>query len=737
MELILYGRGGQGGVTLAKLIATCYFLRGEYGQAFGVYAAERSGAPLQAFVRIDKDEITNHNQVRHPDHVVVLDRTLIGPGILAGLKRDGWMILNTPDAPAALADRFPGRCIATIDATQIASAHKLGTRTVPIVNTTMFGAIARVFGLTMADVQATFAELKFDGANLDAAQAAFDAVAQAVLPGEFVTVEAATSSAPPVGLLDDDVGQAPKIRTGAWATRRPERRRLLSPCMAVCPAGNDIQGFVAAISKERNDEALEILLNTTPLPGVCGRVCPAPCMDSCNRHLFDESVQIRDLERHAADRGRLPLPTPLWRDESVAVIGSGPAGLSAAYHLARFGYPVTIFEGGDELGGLLRTGIPEYRLPRTVLDREIDFILRHGVRAVTGRYVDRSQLLALTLKFDAVFVASGLQEMRTMNLGHVESDVVLQGIDFLDRVRTGNISLDGKRVVVIGGGNTAIDAARSALRVGARRVRVLYRRSRDEMPAIPEEIEEALEERVSLEELVLPVRLRREAREAVLTCARMRLGEPDESGRPQPIMETSEDREFDVPCDVVILALGQTADLTILPEGSEVHEAHELLGLSQSPIFVGGDLATNEGTVAAAIGSGRRAALQIHHTLAGDDHLPAGLSPVATPENMHWHVFTPARAHRAARQPAERRRRRFTEVRQGLNDAATINEAKLEAGRCLSCGVCNECDRCVTHCPEGILQRDGDGYRFNYDYCKGCGVCASECPRGVIYLSEL
>lgn len=458
-------------------------------------------------------------------------------------------------------------------------------------------------------------------------------------------------------------------------------------------------------------------------------------MESCNRAIFDEPVQIRDLERTAADKGARPAPSRPWRSQRIAVIGTGPAGLSAAYYLAKLGYNVNAFDGAAEAGGLLRYGIPSYRLPPEVLDAEIDYVVQHGVNLHVGTHVDRARLIDFSRVYDAVFVATGLQQIRSLDLGPADAGRVIEGIDFLDRVKHDEVALRGERVIVIGGGNTAIDAARSALRVGASAVEVVYRRSRNEMPAIREEIHEAIEEGVMLRELVAPLRLREVGDKMLLACRRMTLGPPDESGRRRPIPDIAEDSEFDLPCDRVILALGQSSDLSILPEGSEISDHRRLLGLSGAPIFIGGDFATNDGTVAAAIGNGRRAALHIHRTLSDEDLETAGTTPVAGPEAMHMHVFSRLPAYRSRHLPSTTRRHTFSEVRLGFEGDA--REAMIEAGRCMSCGVCNGCDRCVEYCPEGILRRDGDGYLFDYDYCKGCGVCATQCPRGVIYMAEL
>ena len=737
IELTIFGRGGQGGVTLAKLIATAHFLKDKHVQAFGVYAAERSGAPLHAYVRIDDQEITNHNQIFTPDHVIVLDRTLIGPNVIIGHRLDGWIVLNTPDPPEAFAKLFPGRNVATIDATDIAVANGLGTRAVPIVNTTILGAAAHVFDMTIDDVEAALAEVKFGGANVTSARQAFEAVKRSCLEGKAVVAGVASSDGRVVGFLDEDTGQMPRIKTGSWATRKPERQTLTPPCNFGCPAGNDVRGFVEAVGREDCDKAVGILLETSPLPAVCGRVCPAPCMDACNRQFFDEAVNIRELERYAAEHGTRPEPVKPHRKERIGVIGSGPAGLSAAYHLARLGYPTTIFEGGEELGGVLRTGIPAYRLPREVLGEEIAYILRHGVEVKTEYFVSRERLLQLTHEYAALFVGTGLSDSRTLNLGGMCEGFIEQGIDFLDSVRKGQRRIDGRKVIVIGGGNTAIDAARSALRVGAHHVEIVYRRTRAEMPAIKEEIVEAIEEGIELRESVSPLRLERRGRAAVLTCQRMKLGEPDESGRPRPIPDTTEDAQFDLKCDLVILALGQYSDMSILPEGAEIHDDGKLLGLSAAPIFAGGDFATSDGTVTAAIGSGRRGAMHIHNTLTGENLFPPKQEPLAEPDVISTHIFTRAPKQESVMLEPDRRRRTFDEVRMGLIDVPDNRTAIQEAARCFSCGVCNQCDRCVDYCPEGIVLRDGDSYDFDYSYCKGCGICATQCPRGVIFMSEL
>ena len=623
IEIRIHGRGGQGGVTLAKVIATTRFLAGESVQAFGLYAAERSGAPLQAFCRYSDQPITNRNLIYLPDHVIVLDPTLVGPTITNGLKAGGWILINTPEPPAAVAADYPAFRLATVDATTIAREQKLGTRSVPIVNTALAGAAGRVLGFELESIHAALEHLGFAGPNITAATLAYQQLRRADAPHDAVAdAPAAPSTARSPSFLDGSGGGAPNLRTGQWATQQPRRQQMIPPCNHVCPAGNDVQGFLHALARDETDEALAILLRTSPLPSVCGRVCPAPCMDNCNRIGLDGAVNVRQLERYAGDRGEVTIEPATRRDERVSVIGSGPAGLTAGYQLGRLGYRVTIFEAGDELGGLLRTGIPGYRLPAEVLDRELERIRAVGVEAETGRRIDRAGLLALARGHDAVLVATGLQELRSLRLGVADAEAVVQGIDFLDRARRGEVRLDGEEVVVVGGGNTAMDAARSALRLGAESSRVIYRRTRQEMPAIREEIDQALEEGVEIDFLTQPIALETATEGAIgrpfyrLTCRRMELGEPDDSGRRRPREVAGSD--FDLYCDRMILALGQSPDLSVFPEGTEVREDGRLLGLLETPVFAIGDLATREGTVAAAIGSGRRAALHIHEALSGE-----------------------------------------------------------------------------------------------------------------------
>jgi 2-oxoacid:acceptor oxidoreductase gamma subunit (pyruvate/2-ketoisovalerate family) len=747
IEIRIHGRGGQGGVTLAKLIATSRFLQGLSVQAFGLYAAERSGAPIQAFCRYSEEIITNRNLIYEPDHIIVLDPTLVGPTILAGLRAGGWILINASQSPDEFVEQFPRNRIATVDATTIARDNDLGTRSVPIVNTALAGAVGKMLGFPLDEIHAALEHLGFRGGNLVAATRAYEETRLLDSPREAEkTTEhvAPPDTARGPSFLEGAGTAPPVIKTGLWASEQPHRQQLIPPCNHICPAGNDVQGFLNALAHEETDKALEILLRSSPFPSICGRACPAPCMEACNRIEIDGAVNVRQMERFAGDHGRVT-PEPLAeRDERAAIVGSGPAGLTAAYHLARFGYRVKVFESGPEIGGLLRTGIPEFRLPEETVAHEIDRILALGVEVETDHRIDRQALLELAGEHDAVLVATGLQELRGLQLGLDNTEAVVQGIDFLDHVHRQDVRVDGEDILVIGGGNTAMDAARSALRLGAESVRVVYRRTRQEMPAIAEEIDEAIEEGVAIDFLTQPIALHEDRGDGMrrhyrLNCRRMELGEPDESGRRIPV--EIPDSDFELACHRLILALGQSPDVSVFPEGTEVREGTRLLGLLETPVFAIGDLATGDGTVAGAIGSGRRSAVHIHNVLSGEhveitEHAEAPREvdvmrdEVIRADAMKLHLFERQPVSEGESLDAGERTSTFDEVHMGLEDTA-------EATRCLSCGVCNECDYCTTYCPEGVLKRVGHRLEFDYSYCKGCGVCVAEGPRNVIFMSHL
>ncbi|MEW6071191.1 MAG: 2-oxoacid:acceptor oxidoreductase family protein [Planctomycetota bacterium] len=736
LEIRVHGRGGQGGVTCAKILAAAYARLGRHAQTFGDYAGERSGAPVRAYTRVSDQPITNRNKVYDPEHLLVLDDSLLGEDTLDGLVPGGTLLLNTAAPLDSLGERYDRCRLATVDATEIARRHKIGTRSVVIVNTTIAGAYARLFGIALRTLEETYEELGL-ASNFPAAREAYESVverpprlAPAPRPDgkvplfNTVFVEPLTAhlESPPTGL-----------RTGSWSTQRPVYAEKLAPCNAWCPAGNDVVGFLQTLRREGEAAAAAVLGRSTPLAGVCGRVCPAPCMEGCNRREYDGSVHIRGLERWISDHTPVAVRTVVRQVAPfrVAIVGGGPAGIAAAYELAKAGHAATIFEGEKELGGVLRTGIPAYRLAREVVDREIGDVLSLGVEARCGEFLDPARLEALAAEFDAVVLATGLQRLTGLRVPGAELAGIEQGIRFLHRVNLeGGVRMDG-HVVVLGGGNTAMDCARSALRAGADRVTIAYRRTRLEMPAIREEVEEAEHEGVRLLMQRQPIAFHGEGRVREIVLAEVTMGEPDESGRRRPVVTDATSR-FE--CDHVLLALGQGAQLGILPDGWELRGERVHRGGTPLAVFAAGDLATGDGTVTHAVGNGRRVAGLVLQALGED------VEPFARPDRRHAVPITNLRLDHFPRaapaqetcEPAADRRTRFAEVNHGLPDGS-------EADRCFSCGHCTRCDTCLVYCPEGIIRRRtaDSGYEIDYTYCKGCGLCVEECPREAMTMTTL
>lgn len=738
LEIRLHGRGGQGGVTCAKIIASVYAELGKSVQTFGDYSGERAGAPVRAYTRVSDEVVVNRNKVYDPDHLLVLDPTLLSDEVVQGLQPGGTLLLNTSAPMASFAGRFEASRLALIDGTEIARRHKIGTRSVVIVNTTVAGAFVKALGLPLAALEHAYEHLGLLS-NFPAAREAYDSVQvrEAVGVKSRGPVSVAVGGVAPVRpevlpLVAHVEGAGPLLKTGSWRTQTPRYVTHLAPCTAWCPAGNDVIGFVQALAREDENAAAAVLARSTPFAGVCGRVCPAPCMEGCNRRELDGAVNIRGLERWISDHGEVaaPVVTKHAVPRRFAILGGGPAGLAAARTLALLGHEVTIFDGEAKLGGVLRTGIPTYRLPRRVLDREVRAVLALGVRKKLGKFLDRAQLAALPDKFDAVILATGLQRLRGLDGAGADLPGVQQGIRFLHRVNLeGEVAVSG-HVVVLGGGNTAIDCARSALRAGAERVTVAYRRGADEMPAIAEEVEEARQEGVAFVFLRAPLGfVGAGGRVSGVELAEVELGPPDESGRRRPVLT---DRRSVLACDAVLLALGQSADLSLLPEGWELREGRVHRGGVPLAVFAAGDVSTGDGTVTHAIGDGKRAAGRAMVALGLD------VTPFARPDRALAVAATEIRFdHFARSEPAQEKVKRaasrahtFAEVSRGLAD-------RLEAHRCFSCGDCTKCDTCLVFCPEGIIRRKDSAYEVDYSYCKGCGICVKECPRKGMEMASL
>ncbi len=727
LEIRVHGRGGQGGVTCAKLIASVYSELGLHVQTFGDYGMERAGAPVRAFTRVDTAPITNRNKVYRPNHVLVLDPALMDDDALEGAAPAALLLLNTSQGIDAFAGRYATLRFATVDATAIARRHGIGTSAVVIVNTTMAGAYARVLGLRWEVVEKAYASLGLEG-DLGAAKEAYQSVSLcepgAKGDGQADRQAAGSSAAARVLDLTEHTRDIPTpLKTGSWRTQMPKYRAHVAPCNASCPAGNDVVGFVQALKTQGVEAAARVLLRTQPLPSICGRVCPAPCMSACNRGTYDGAVNIRALERWIGDHAA-PRPEPLRQaspPRRIAIVGSGPAGLGAAFALSRSGHDVTIFEGEPKLGGVLRTGIPWYRLPEDVLDRDLDRILSLGVNTSCGAFLDSAAIGRLAESHDAVIVATGLPSLGELACPGADLEGIGQGIRFLHSVKGGGGAVQG-HVVVVGGGNTAIDCARSALRRGASKVTLAYRRSRNEMPAIRGEVEDALREGVGFLLQRQPVRFVGSRKVTGVELAEVELGEPDGSGRRRPVVT---DRTSVIACDGVLLAIGQSPDLGVFPEGWTIRDGRALSGAVPRRVWLAGDVATGEGTVSQAVGHGRRVADRVLAALgAGGDSETSAPAPeeLVTPAHVRFSHFAVELPHADRHIPVPDRLGGFREVDLGL-------PGPEEAGRCFSCGCCTRCDTCLLFCPEGIIRRQGDGYWIDGEYCKGCGMCVAECPR--------
>lgn len=714
MEVRLHGRGGQGGVTCAKILATTWARLGLSVQAFGDYAGERSGAPVRAYLRVDDAPITNRNKVYEPDHLLVLDAALLDGGALVGLRPGGMLVVNTPESAESLCHRIPGFRVATVDATGIARAHGIGSRSLVIVNTTIAGAFVRAMGLPWEALEGALTAMRL-GADLPAAREAWERVDLHAAEGVAPRPASLPVPARIPDLVEHHEGPPPAGRTGNWRSSAPHYHTRPAPCAVACPAGNDVIGFVQAMITGGAEAGAAVLAATSPFAAVCGRVCPGPCVTACNREALDGAVDTRALERWIGDHAVVARAAAEPCGKVAAVVGAGPAGLSAAYQLARAGWQVDLYDQEREPGGLLRSGIPPWRLPRAMLDKEIQAIFALGVRWHGGSPMDAAGLALLSATNDVVIVATGLMRQTTAELGVGALNGVEQGLDFLAATNRGLAMQLGGHVVVIGGGNTAVDCARSALRRGAAKVTVVYRRTREQMPAIREEVAEAEEEGVAFQFLRAPLAVHGDDHVGGVELAVMEQGAK---------LVDSGHRDW-IDADMVLLALGQSADRSLLPAGWSLREG-QLWNADQAlNVFCAGDFATNEGTVAHAIGDGRKLADRARAWVGETVAVAHREGQPVRPEELRLEHFDRRRKAPTRLRPVEERLRDAGEVSLGLADAA-------EALRCFSCGHCTHCDTCLAVCPEGIILRADGAYAVDMSQCKGCGLCVHECPRAAM-----
>ncbi len=516
--------------------------------------------------------------------------------------------------------------------------------------------------------------------------------------------------------------------TGTWRTERPAYLDRLPPCNNACPAGENIQGWLFHAESGHYEQAWRVLIQENPMPAVMGRVCYHPCESGCNRGQLDQAVGINSVERFLGDEALKrgwKFDAPAARSgKKVLVVGAGPSGLSAAYHLARMGHVVEIHEAGPLAGGMMRFGIPQYRLPRDVLDAEVQRILALGVTLKLNTKVENIEQGMKQGGFDAAFLAVGAHIGKRTAIPAGDAARIVDAVSVLRSMEGEAKPMLGRRVVVYGGGNTAIDVARTAKRLGATEAIIVYRRTRDKMPAHDFEVEEALQEGVMIKWLSTI----KQASDSSITVEKMAL---NDQGFPQPTGEYET-----IAADSLVLALGQDVDLSLLdgvpgPAIKDgVVEVDPNMMTGYPGIFAGGDMVPSARTVTVAVGHGKKAARNIDAWLRGAVYVQPPKHELASYDKLNTWYYSDADKTVRPMLDIIRRQTTFDEVQGGLDET----NALFEARRCLSCGNCFECDNCYGVCPDNAVIKLGPGERFafNYDYCKGCGLCAAECPCGAI-----
>lgn len=513
--------------------------------------------------------------------------------------------------------------------------------------------------------------------------------------------------------------------TGPFRTRRPVYKDLLPPCNNACPAGENIQAWLSLVQAGHHEQAWQTLMRENPMPAVHGRVCYHPCESACNRTLVDSTVSIHAVERFLGDlaleKGWGLQPDAPPSGKRVLVVGAGPSGLSAAYHLARKGHSVDVHEAGPLPGGMMHFGIPAYRLPRDILMSEIRRIETLGVNIHLNHKVQDLLAEREAGHYDAVFIAVGAHLGKRVDIPARDAGKILDAVSFLHEANVGEAPLLGRRVAVYGGGNTAMDAARTALRMGAQQSLIIYRRDREHMPAHTFEADEAMEEGVRMNWL----RTIKQMDQSTITVEVMAI---NADGYPEPTGEIET-----LQADTLILALGQDTDTGFLQgipgiefkrDGTVVVDANMMTG--HPGIFAGGDMVPSERTVTVATGHGKKAARCIDAWLKGGTCDKPARHDLASHEKLHLWYFTEANQQQQNELTPDERCQDFREVVSGLSESGAVYEAR----RCFSCGNCFECDGCYGACPEGAIIKLGIGKRYRYDYerCTGCAVCYEQCP---------
>ncbi len=747
LEIRGHARGGQGMVTAFEILAKIFSKLGDYQvQSFPAFGVERTGAPIQAFLRVSKTNILNRSNVYNPHLIVVFDESLIEMvPVFDGLRENGAVLLNTERSIENFKDKTDS--IFTIAATKISLDKGLGSKSLPIVNAAMIGAIMRVLDGDIDIAQKVVADNvpTKPQKNAEASVVAFENVVGIENQNKYLlkSLNSTTTESIKIDaskLFDssrkDNLERNPYWfqpmtlnKTGNWRVLTPEYVTKEAPCSNNCPAGTDVREFIRLSGDKKFEKAVNIIYEHNPFPGICGRVCPHFCEQNCNRNEIDEGLNIGAVERFLGDKflDRSVEKIPVKHNEKIAVIGAGPAGLTSALRLREKGYSTTVFEALPYAGGMMRTGIPEFRLPKEILDSEIQNIVDAGVELVFNKKVTIKEL---ENDFNAVVVSVGSHIGTKMNIEN--ENKVVEGIKFLHDFKMNGEKYEIEKddeIAVIGGGNTAVDVARTVLRLGAKPT-IYYRRTHKEMPAIANEVDEARAEGVEIEFLTAPTSINELNDKIEVSMIKMELGEPDESGRRRPV--PIDGSETSVSVNKIITAIGQRFDDFAFSGKQGKPEQGKMEFEANIPVFCSGDMAWG-GTVTEAIGSGNKVAEEVnahfrnlpysHETHHGQIALPGDI-------NFTYYLPTPRKDS-----PIKHETdffNNFEEVVSGFNEEDIV----LETSRCLHCGECFSCGNCYNYCPDAAIHIDDLGrLRIDYDYCKGCGICVNECPSSAIKFS--
>lgn len=750
IQFLFYGSGGHGVVVAAEILADAAVKAGLVAQSFASYGAERRGGKVEGYVRISDKNIHLHSKMYNPDYIILMDESFWKSELLASLKEEGTVLINSPKSPESFSSFGKFKKV-TVDATKIAREKDLRLPSgIPIINTVTLGAlVALIPGLNFDCLADAIKERKIPNPvrNIGAAKEAYD------------QVKLQLAGAPILGEKEETAEIYPSTEQPM-----PAYRSKLPPCEANCPAGEPIQTTMSLIRENQFENALANIKAENPFPGICGRVCFHPCEAYCNRSDYDEGIAINMMERAVFDISteksvKKSIKKPKT-GKKIAIIGSGPAGMSCAYFSSLLGHEVRVFEALPMLGGIPKIAIPRYRLPQNVVDKEIEEIVSNGIDVQTNVKVGKDVTFENILKdFDASFIAIGAHQSTRLNISGEDGPGVISGLSLLKDIGLGkkaDLNL-GTKVGVIGGGNTAVDSARTAKRLGVQEVSIIYRRSKEEMPAYRQEVIAAENEGITILSTTMPVKIHRYRKRIVkLECVRTKLGHLERDGRHR--REPIEGSNFTVDLDTVIVAAGESPELSFLPQAIERKDLLvkiDHLGQTSMPgVFAGGDAVSNSRSVVEAIASGKRAALGIDLWLKGTDSkiipiLQKGdrgailfskyLANDYTVENnqvvpfsdLNTVYFTKAARVQGGELEVIKRSSNFLEVVSGISKTEAIREAE----RCFNCGHCNLCENCYIFCPEVAIRFDMEKSSFvikSSELCRSCGICIEECPRSAI-----